>query len=728
MRNLKQICLIMVSSLLVVFCHCYQVKSSESQATSGSTPAKTSEAISFPTKSAPGLYVNSSPAFSVSYPSHWLEKAQEPQSASSFRAGSSEGFPELRIYVIPNISAPLEYSAKFYIRELAKIVRDINLIYDKKINLGDGSPAQEAELEWVDNSEIKLNSLFLTVKKEDTWITIVLTNNKGRIDEDIRKIAYSLQIKPEEKVQITSKDISFPAKSFPGLFVNSWPAFSVSYPTNWLEKAPESQYVFRAESREGLPWLRILVIPNTSTPLEHSASAYIHRLAQIGKDIKLIYDKQVKLEDGSPAQEAEIEWVDNSEIKVNGLFLTLKKEDNWIVIILTNNKGRVNEELKKIAYSLKFKPEEKVKISYKYKVPEQTDDGWQTAHIAQVKINEKKLTDLIEKILNGTYINIHSVLIIKNGKLVFEEYFPGQDLGKSKIAFTRNDLHGVMSVTKSFTSTLIGIAIDKGMIKGTDEDLIAFFPEYKKELSADNKARIKLRDVLSMTAGFDWDELSYSYTDPRNSNWIMHGPERENIIGYILNQPIKDQPGTKFTYNSGLSTLLGTIIEKRSSLKIKEFAQKYLFSPLGISRYEWGYLDNAGKVPDSQGGLYLRPRDMAKLGYLFLKKGNWEGEQIISSKWIEEATSEHIKLSPRIQTGYGHQWWLYKFEINNEIIEAYSAIGRGGQHIFVFPGLDAVVVLTAGNYFVRPASIITNSMVNNYILPAIISPNRNEIN
>jgi CubicO group peptidase (beta-lactamase class C family) len=719
MRNLKQICLIMISSLLVVFCHCFQVKSSESQANPGSTHTKTGEEIHFPTKSAPGLYVNTSPAFSVSYPSHWLEKT--PESRFIFIAESPDKFPGIRVTVIPNMSTPLEYSAGFYFRALAKIGKDIKLINDKKIVLEDGSLAQEAEIEWIDNSGIKLNGLFLTAIKEDTWITIVLTNNKGRIDEDLKKIVYSLKIKPEEKAQITSKEISFPKISAPGLFVNSWPAFSVSYPINWLEKAPESSFIFIAESPEESLSLRILLIPNMSASLEYSANIFVNRLAKFGKDIKLIYDKQVKLDDGSSAQEAEIEWVDNSNIKVNGLFLTLKKEDNWIVIILTNNKGRVNEELKKIAYSLKVKPEEKVNILYKYKIPEQTDDGWQTAHISQVKIDEKQLTDLIGKILNGTYINIHSVLIIKNGKLVFEEYFPGQDLEKSKITFTRNDLHGVMSVTKSFTSTLIGIAIDKGLIKGTDEDLIAFFPEYEKDLRIDNKAGIKLKHVLSMTAGLDWDEWTYSYNDPRNSNWIMHNSE--SIIAYILNRSVKDQPGTKFTYNSGLSILLGTIIEKRSSLKIKEFAQKYLFGPLGISKYEWGYLDQAGKVPDSQGGLYLRPRDMAKSGYLFLKKGNWEGKQIISSKWIEEATSEHIKLSPGIQTGYGHQWWLYKFEINNKIIEAYSAIGRGGQHIFVFPSLDAVVVLTAGNYFVRPGSIIiTNSMVNHYILPAIISP------
>jgi CubicO group peptidase (beta-lactamase class C family) len=518
---------------------------------------------------------------------------------------------------------------------------------------------------------------------------------------------------------------SFPTKSAPGLYVNNSPAFSLSYPANWLEKAPESQsnFVFAVEGPEGFPTFRILVIPNMSAPLEYSARFYIRQLVQIGKDIKLIYDEKVKLEDGSPAQEAELEWVDNSGMKLNGIILTAKKEDTWIATTIVSNKGRIDEDLRKIAYTLKIKPEEKGKISYKYKVPEQTDDGWQTAHISEAKLDENKLTDLIRKILNGTYINIHSFLIIKGGKLVLEEYFPGQDYDNRYITFNRDDLHGLASVTKSFTSTLIGIAIDKGMIKGTDEDLITFFSEYKKELSVNSKARIKLRDVLSMTAGFDWDELTYLYNDPRNPFWIILGSERGNIIGYILNRPIKDQPGSKFTYNSGLSILLGTIIEKKSSLKIKEFAQKYLFEPLGISKYEWGYHDDAGKVPASEGGLFLRPRDMAKLGYLFVNKGKWKGEQIISAKWIEEATSEHIKLSPTMLTGYGYQWWLYKFKMNNEIIESYSADGYGGQRIFVSPSLDMVVVFTAGNYSIPHSQVLNMmySMVNNYVLPALLS-------
>ena len=347
--------------------------------------------------------------------------------------------------------------------------------------------------------------------------------------------------------------------------------------------------------------------------------------------------------------------------------------------------------------AIRKRAEEKTEVTYKYEVPEQTDDGWQTAHIAQAKVNESKLSNLIGKILNGTYINIHSVLIIKNGKLVFEEYFPGIDYIKAYTSFTRDDLHFLASATKSFSSTLIGIAIDKGMINGTDEDLGNFFPEYQKELSTDNKAEIKLRDVLSMTAGFDWDEWVYL---PRDSRSIIQKMiNSEDIIGFILNRPLKDKPGSKYIYNSGLSMLLGTIIEKRSSLKLTEFAQKYLFNPLGISRFEWIYI---GKVPESSGGLSLRPRDMAKLGYLYLKKGKWCGEQIVSEKWIEEATSEHIKLNSQIKS-YGYQWWLRPSlgGQENALIpnDIFFARGLFTQEIFIIPSKDLVVVRMAEDLY-----------------------------
>lgn len=361
---------------------------------------------------------------------------------------------------------------------------------------------------------------------------------------------------------------------------------------------------------------------------------------------------------------------------------------------------------------------------YVYKAPPSTGDGWRTAHISEVNMDGEKVADLIRDILDKPdYYNIHSVLIIKNGKLVLEEYFAGIDYEKGYVSASRDELHGVMSVTKSFASTLVGIAIDQGMIKGTDEYLVSFFPEYAKQLSGAAKSKIKLKHVLSMTAGFDWDETTYLYNDPRNPYWTILGSARDDIIGYILDRPVKNEPGSKFNYNGGLSLLLGKIVEKKSSLALKDFADKHLFQPLDVREYEWKCWDDACTVPRTDSGLFLRPRDMAKLGYVFMNKGNWNGRQIISARWIEEATQEHIKTYPAMLTGYGYQWWLYEFSLTDKNKKAFSAVGWGGQQIIVFPAFDLVVVFTAGNYSTPHREVVDRMYknVNDYILPAILS-------
>lgn len=528
----------------------------------------------------------------------------------------------------------------------------------------------------------------------------------------------------------TAEDIPYLLKAAaPGLYVNGWPAFSITYPKHWVEKKRGPVIVFTAGDPEGFPLLNITVVP-VPLPVGFSILVQTTILTSVGgKNIKSLYDEKIMLEDGTPAQETELEWIDDSGKKVNTFFLTAQTEGIWIFISLSDNKSRIGTEVKNIAYSLKIKPEEKGHIAYQYKVPEQTDDGWQTAHIADVNLDGKPLTDLIEKIRSGTYVNIHSVLIIKHGKLVFEEYFPGEDTGRGHVDFNRDELHHLMSVTKSFTSTSIGIAIDKGMIQGTNEELVTFFPEYKKELSTDDKAGITVRHMLSMTAGLDWDQETFAgmlyEKDPRNPSWSMPGPEGGDIISYVLTRPMTDPPGAIFTYNGGLYVLLGTILEKRSGLKLDEFTQRYLFKPLGISRYEWKYFDTpAGKVINAGGGLFLRPRDMAKLGYLFLKKGNWQGKRIVSPEWIEEATRECIKTYPGSSIGYGYGWWTDRFKIHGKTIEAYQSIGWGGQYVLVFPSLDMIVVFTAGNYDTTfPLFyLMMDRMVEEFVLSAIISP------
>ena len=334
---------------------------------------------------------------------------------------------------------------------------------------------------------------------------------------------------------------------------------------------------------------------------------------------------------------------------------------------------------------------------YQYAVPEKLNDGWEIASLSGVSLDTNLIKELFERVADNSYKNIHSVLLVKNGKLVVEGYFPGQDSKGQHQAFTRDTLHEMHSATKSVNSILIGIAIDQHLIRGVDEKISSFLPEYSDIFTNKEKDAIRLKDLLSMTAGLSWDEWTYPYTDPRNDAAMM--ASRADFSRYVLERPVATTPGTKFTYNSGISLLLGEIIYKASGLKADKFAGRYLFSPLGITNYAWGKAPNG--VVNTLGGLALRPRDMAKIGCLFLNGGRWQGKQIVSEKWVKESTQQQVGAGQLptwfLADGYGYQWWLGSFPVRGQVVKSYSARGRGGQFIIIFPTLQMVAVFTGWN-------------------------------
>jgi CubicO group peptidase (beta-lactamase class C family) len=196
---------------------------------------------------------------------------------------------------------------------------------------------------------------------------------------------------------------------------------------------------------------------------------------------------------------------------------------------------------------------------------------------------------------------------------------------------------------------------------------------------------------------------------------------RADFFRYVLERPIATTPGTKFVYNSGISLMLGEIIYNASGLRADKFAERYLFSPLGITNYFWGKAPNG--VVNTLGGLALRPRDMAKIGYLFLNGGRWQGKQIVSEKWVKESTKQQIGASQLptwfLADGYGYQWWLGSFHVCGQTVESYSARGRGGQFIIIFPTLQMVAVFTGWNdneLLRQPLD-----MLQRYLLPAAMT-------
>jgi len=327
---------------------------------------------------------------------------------------------------------------------------------------------------------------------------------------------------------------------------------------------------------------------------------------------------------------------------------------------------------------------------YQYSIPAQRNDGWTTADLHSEKFDVVLIDKLIESIRNNTYKNIHSLLLIKNGKLILEEYFPGQEEDGKTRNYQRGTLHGIHSATKSVNSLLIGIAIDNKMIAGVDEKLSTFFPEYKTVFESEGsaKAAINLKHLLSMTAGLSWDESSLSYTDPRNDSVAMN--HSEDPIRYVLERPLVAAPGKTFNYSSGISIVLGEIIHKVSGMRADKFADQHLFKPLGISDYSWLKYPNG--LVQTGGGLYLRPRDMGKIGYLLVNRGRWRGKQIVSEAWLRESTKQQAP-----DRTYGYQWWLGQLPVGNRRVVTYGAQGRGGQFILAMPDLHLVAVCTGWN-------------------------------
>jgi CubicO group peptidase (beta-lactamase class C family) len=355
---------------------------------------------------------------------------------------------------------------------------------------------------------------------------------------------------------------------------------------------------------------------------------------------------------------------------------------------------------------------------YVYQVPEELGDGWETASLEEVGINERLIAKAVERIRDNTYPNVHSLLIAKDGKLVFEEYFGGYEWvydsdrfqGPYK-EFDRDSLHTIMSVTKAFTSALVGIAVDQGFIANEHEKVFDYFPEYA-HLRDEPKNDITLEHLLTMTSGLEWNEWEYSLSDTRNDLiqlFIVNDP-----MAYILAKPVVHQPGTYWYYSGGDVNLLGETIRKATGMRMDDFAAQYLFSPLGITEYEWDFINP--NVVHASGNLKLHPRGMAKFGYLILNDDVWQGERILSQAWVDKTKTAYIS-SPAPDHGerYGYQWWLKTFPYGSGTVEALHRSGWGGQAIYLFPSLDMVVVFTDGNYV---GEIPNNEIITRYILPA----------
>jgi CubicO group peptidase (beta-lactamase class C family) len=363
---------------------------------------------------------------------------------------------------------------------------------------------------------------------------------------------------------------------------------------------------------------------------------------------------------------------------------------------------------------------------YKYRVPDQAGDGWGTASATDVGMQTASFETLMNDLSRQTTHNVHAIVVTRNGKLVFEEYFSGEEMDiRSQTVqyvqktFDRNTPHFLASASKSVTSLLIGIALDKGILPGIDRTLFSFFPEFAN-LGTPQKNTITISHMLTMSSGIPWNE-GFPFDDPRNDLVAMAGSQ--DPIGFVLAKPLTASPGAQFIYNSGTTNLLGEIVRKGTGQLLNNFADQCLFAPLGIASPTWVGCAQRPDVTLASSGLYITPREMAKIGQLCLQKGVWNGSRIVSENWLHESTLQHIQIPadqnpmPKLITGYGFQWWLGTFTTGNT--DAYFAAGLGGQYIFVFPSKNMVVVMTGGAYKTQAYEIFYD-VVNKYVLPSFV--------
>jgi CubicO group peptidase (beta-lactamase class C family) len=336
--------------------------------------------------------------------------------------------------------------------------------------------------------------------------------------------------------------------------------------------------------------------------------------------------------------------------------------------------------------------------------------GWATGTPASVGLDEKALDGLDKDLAAGKFSLVDSFTVFRCGKKVYERTYShdyAKIYGKQSKAkgplnarlsgrynyfdpewhpyYHGTDMHTMQSVSKTVTSVIIGVAMMRGDFRaGVDTPVLKYFDVAKVKNVDDRKRRMTLRDVLTMTAGLQWNE-DVPYDDPRSDSSLMEATD--DWVQYVIDKPMAAEPGKVFNYSSGVTELLAYIFKKETGQDIDDYGEKYLFAPLGI-KHQWKrtYME----VIDTEGGLYLNGSDLAKIGYLYLHDGVWDGKQIVSKKWVAESLKGYIDAEGDYK--YGYKWWLLKRTDTAGYV--WMARGFGGQRMMVFPEEGLIVTFT----------------------------------
>ncbi|MBN1388820.1 MAG: serine hydrolase [Bacteroidales bacterium] len=379
-----------------------------------------------------------------------------------------------------------------------------------------------------------------------------------------------------------------------------------------------------------------------------------------------------------------------------------------------------------IAAIILYSCEKNKDVSYEYSAPENIGDGLEVSTLSVEELDENKFIEMMEALRSDPLHRIHSILVLKNGKLVFEEYFEGYALSHDPfgadgaiMTYNRDTDHYLASISKSITSALVGLAIDHGYIGSVNDKISVYLPEYSDVFTGE-KTEISIEHMLTMRSGLPWDEHTYPIGHPLNDHTPLFNSE--DPIRWVLERPMEYSPGERFVYNSGTTNVLAAIVEESSGYSLDEFLDHYLLNPLGIFNADYIFQIFSNGRFFASGGMFMSARELCKIGLVYLDNGRWKGNQIISSEWIQESQKERITFSgthPFIDS-YGYQWWRNTFEVQQKEYFAYFGLGWGEQVLFIFPGLDMIVQFYCG-YFQTEPEVYPANLVEEYILPALIS-------
>jgi CubicO group peptidase (beta-lactamase class C family) len=337
------------------------------------------------------------------------------------------------------------------------------------------------------------------------------------------------------------------------------------------------------------------------------------------------------------------------------------------------------------------------------------------------------LTEIVVRTRQGTYGNVDELLVIRDGKQVLHEKFARdyKEISRGKRTalgcgtdtcegwthgeefnyfhpathpyYRGKPVHTLQSVTKSVSSAVIGAAMQQGKIKGVDTPLLSFFSGYDLSKVDPRLRKATLKDLLTMRSGIEWHESDRPLDE---TNTTLQLERSKDWIRFTLDQPMDSEPGTKWAYNSGGSALMAEIVRQSTGMHIDQYAERFLFGPLGIKDYHWKKTPTGH--PDTEGGLYLAAADLAKIGLLYLNDGVWEGKRLLPAGWARESTEKHVT-----QPMYGYQWW----RMDRRGTEVWAGNGFGGQFLLVLPAKNIVAVVNSWNVFGPPQQGITGPLL-----------------